>query len=432
MSKRATVANFPATTKIPQAVTDAAVKTPPAPAPIPAPVFAAGPQPLHGDVGVRRFFALNAMATVFPFTAGVIVYGWRALLTVALVMLGTAAGLAAWKRVGVRGRRMGAARAMWMAMLLGLTLPPHLPSFNYPGSTIATAAWPILPAAGLTLAMLLWVFAGVGSGRLHPVPVIYLLMVVLFQPVLVPHFVLHRQRTFAGDVIDAAPPPPSAPGEAATAPLDAWTVHTETPSHDALYTEPASQRLITFTTGRQTPARAALSLEELLRDYMPPLEDLIVAGHPGPIGQASAIAVIMGGLFLLYRGLIDFRIPLLICVAEIVGLSLLPIPVAVSENVRHWRTLAAHHGVGWPVAITFVSYELMAGPLLFVAFYLAPAPGVRPLTRRGRTVYAILIGLVAAVMQLYLDVSYGPYLALLMIGLFTPILDRWFKPRPLL
>jgi Na+-translocating ferredoxin:NAD+ oxidoreductase RnfD subunit len=371
------------------------------------------------------------MATIFPLTAGIILFGWRAVISVALVMLGTAAGLAAWKRVGTRGRRMGAARAMWMAMLLGLTLPPHLASFSYPGSILSASAWPILPAAGLSLAMLLWVFAGVGSGRLHPVPVIYLLMVVMFQPALVPHFVLHRQRIFAGDVIDAAPPPTIGPGEASPARIEAWTVYTDTPAHDALFTEPASQRLITFTTGRQTPARAALSLEELLRDYMPPLEDLIVAGHPGPIGMASAIAVIMGGLFLLYRGLIDFRIPLLICLAEVGALMLLPIPVAVSENIRHWRTLVTHHGVGWPVAITFISYEVMAGPLLFVAFYLAPAPGVRPLTRRGRTVYAVLIGVVAAMLQLYLDVSYGAYLALLMVGLFTPLLDRLFKPRPL-
>jgi Na+-translocating ferredoxin:NAD+ oxidoreductase RnfD subunit len=113
------------------------------------------------------------------------------------------------------------------------------------------------------------------------------------------------------------------------------------------------------------------------------------------------------------------------------ALLLLPIPVAVNGNLTQWRTLGLHAGVGWAVAITFISYELMAGPLLFVAFYLAPTPGVRPLTRRGRSVYAILIGATAAALQLYLDVSYGPYLALLMIGLTTPMLDRIFKPRPL-
>ena len=415
-----------ATQPAPATQAPAAPIVPPAP-----PVFSTELQPLHGDVGVRRFFALNAMATVFPLTAGIILFGWRALIAVALVMLGASLGLAVWRRVASRGRRIGAARALWMAMLLGLAMPAHLASRSYPGEPIPAAAWPILPAAGLALAIMLWVFAGIGSGRLHPVAVIYLLMVVMFEPYLAPRLVLHRQRIFAGDLVDAALPPPLPPGEAAPIRSDAWTSYRETPGRDALYMENAAQRLVTFTTGRQTPARAALSLEELLRDYMPPLEDLIVGGHPGPIGAASAVAVIMGGLFLLYRGLIDFRVPLLICMSAIAAFLLLPIPVAVSESIRHWRTLGAHHGVGWPVAITFVSYELMAGPLLFTAFYLASAPGVRPLTRRGRAVFAVLIGASAAALQLYVDVSYGPYLALLMIGMLTPILDRLFKPRPL-
>jgi electron transport complex protein RnfD len=203
------------------------------------------------------------------------------------------------------------------------------------------------------------------------------------------------------------------------------------PLHDALFSEPAARRLVTFTTGAQTPARAALSLEELIRDTMPPLEDLIVGGAPAPLGLGSAVAVIMGGLFLLYRGLIDFRVPMLICLSAVGALLVLPLPVLVTEKGAKWQTLGLHAGVGWPVAITFISYELMAGPLMFVAFYLASAPGVRPLTRRGRAVYAVLIGIGAAALQLYLDVSYGAYLALLIVGLMTPILDRVFRPRAL-
>src|SRR6185503_16060628 len=88
--------------------------------------------PLHGDVGVRRFFIMHAIASVFPVVAGIMLYGWRAGLAVMLVIAGTGVGLTVWRRVGKRGRRMGVARAMWMAILLALTLPAHLASSTYP------------------------------------------------------------------------------------------------------------------------------------------------------------------------------------------------------------------------------------------------------------------------------------------------------------
>ena len=97
-------------------------------------------------------------------------------------------------------------------------------------------------------------------------------------------------------------------------------------AREAETAEPASEVLTRYTSGREQPPRGWLSLQSLLLDKLPPLEDLIVGGHPGPFGTSSAIAVIIGGLMLLYRGLIDFRIPLLILLAAFAALLVLPIP----------------------------------------------------------------------------------------------------------
>jgi Na+-translocating ferredoxin:NAD+ oxidoreductase RnfD subunit len=53
------------------------------------------------------------------------------------------------------------------------------------------------------------------------------------------------------------------------------------------------------------------------------------------------------------------------------------------------------------------------------------------MTRRARTIYAILIGVGTAAIQLYVSVSIGPYLALLAVSLLTPTLDKLFRPRTL-
>src|SRR5439155_19980570 len=97
-----------------------------------------------------------------------------------------------------------------------------------------------------------------------------------------------------------------------------------------------------------------------------------------------------------------------------------------------WRWMALRdHDIGAAKAITFANYELMAGPLLFMAFFLATAPAVRPMARRARVIYASLTGTLTAVLQLYISVSFGPYLALLVVSLLTPTFDKMFRPRPL-
>jgi Na+-translocating ferredoxin:NAD+ oxidoreductase RnfD subunit len=386
----------------------------------------------HSGIDVGKYTSMHVLGALFPVTAGLMFYGWRALLTLLTVIASAAIGVFLWRRVGRRGCQVRYDQSLWLALLLGLTLPAHLMSNWNPTSVPGNfPVWPILPAAGIALVAFIWALGGTGSGRIHPVLVAHLLVVVCFQDLLIPHYALQKRSIFSGDVLVASVPT-DADHETARN-KTAWTSEPGTANYEATWSEPAAQRLEAYTSGLAAPERTWTSLESLLRDRMPPLEDIIVGGQPAAIGNGSAIALIIGGLFLLYRGLIDYRIPLLIFAAAFIGLVVLPIPILITEDVEHWRWLAMRApSVGPALAITFANYEIMASPLLFCAFFLATAPSVRPMTRRARTIYALLIGILAAVFQLYVSVSIGPYLALLAVSLITPTLDKLFPPRTLI
>jgi electron transport complex protein RnfD len=385
----------------------------------------AAPTVLHTGMSVARFYSMHAMGIVFPVTAALLTFGWRALGLVALVLSCCAAATAIWRRVGRRGDQLHYSHVLYLGALLALTLPAHLFSWSVAEPPTPDGTWTLVAAAAFVLVILSWLLGGAGSGRIHPAVLTFLFITVLFRDLLVPHGVLQPHNLFFGDVAQTGP-------RTQVLPREPWLRTPPNADFDAPYREPASRRLITYTTGTDRPPLASLSLEDLLRDRMPPLEDLIVGGQPAPIGQASAIAVIIGGLFLLYHGLIDYRIPLLTIVSAYVTLLVLPIPLAITTDDVVWRWLPLRDpGAGFAMAATFVHYELLAGPLLLVAFFFATTPACRPMYRRGRAIYGVLIGIAAAALQLYFDVASGPFLAMLAVSLLTPTLDRLFRPRPL-
>ena len=398
----------------------------PSPSPIDPPVNrrAGWSTRLHSGVTVARFLGMHWFAAIFPMAAGVALFGWRTVVVVAGVLISVLIATAIWRRIGMRGASLRYDHCLWLGLLLAMLLPAHLGSTR-PSWIGGEPLWLIIPAAGLALVMFTWILGGLGSGRVHPVLLTYLLLVGCFGQDRVPHRVLQRGHVVTGDLMDVRPP-----DGVPVQPREPWHDAPADPYHDAVWREPASQRLVFYTSGLESGWQ---SLDALIRDRMPPLEDLIIGGQPGPIGGASGLAVIIGGLFLLYRGLIDWRIPLLMILVAYLAMLILPVPVAITDlgPNRHWFW-ATKTGVGWSTAITFINYQVLAGPLLLIAFFVATAPSMRPTTRRGCIVFALLAGVLAGAMQLYASVAHGPAVAVLLVSAITPWLDRWIRPRPLI
>ena len=117
---------------------------------------------------------------------------------------------------------------------------------------------------------------------------------------------------------------------------------------------------------------------------MPPLENLVIGGECSSIGAALAMAVILGGLFLLYQALdplpdptargslgdggdADFAV--LILTTDIVS-------VLCSADVSIPNCLA------WQRLVTFVNDEILSSPLLLMLFFIATMPGLSLMTGR--------------------------------------------------
>src|SRR4051812_25137687 len=185
-----------------------------------------------GGRNFGRFYIVHMLGSVFPLTAGAILYGWRAMAVLLMALGSTLLFTLLWQRIGRRGGSLHIPHAMWLAILLAMMLPPHLLVNREVRDLHATGTtWMIIPAGCLLLVILLWLTGGVGFSRVHPLLLTQLALVLFFYPLLHPHLVLHRSRILTGDLVDCTH------NNEAVEPNRAipWVAQREDPLSDALY-----------------------------------------------------------------------------------------------------------------------------------------------------------------------------------------------------
>ncbi|MBM4118899.1 RnfABCDGE type electron transport complex subunit D [bacterium] len=148
------------------------------------------------------------------------------------------------------------------------------------------------------------------------------------------------------------------------------------------------------------------SVDELA---LTPLWKLLVGVRGGSLGEVSVIALLLGGLYLLWRGHIRWQIPVgfLAAVAVLSGLP--------------WLLDPARHGS--PV------YHLLSGGLFLGAFFMATDMVTSPVTRRGMLVFGLGCGLLTALIRLWGGYPEGVSFAILLMNAATPLIDRATRPR---
>lgn len=132
------------------------------------------------------------------------------------------------------------------------------------------------------------------------------------------------------------------------------------------------------------------------------ITDLFFGSVAGSLGETSALAILLGGIYLFYKGIIDYRIPLGVF-ASVVIVSL----IAGQDPIFH----------------------LLAGSVLFGAVFMATDMVTSPITKLGRWIFGLAIGLIIMLIRVWGSYPDGVTFAILLMNAVTPLLNRWTRPR---
>ncbi|MBW2980350.1 RnfABCDGE type electron transport complex subunit D [Candidatus Woesearchaeota archaeon] len=131
--------------------------------------------------------------------------------------------------------------------------------------------------------------------------------------------------------------------------------------------------------------------------------NLFLGNIGGSLGETSALAILLGAAFLLYKKIIDWRIP----AAYLGTVALLMILLRQDPT-----------------------FHLLAGGLMLGAFFMATDYVTTPITEKGRLVFGVGCGLLTVLIRGFGGLPGGVALSILLMNSLTPLIDRYTKTRP--
>lgn len=140
---------------------------------------------------------------------------------------------------------------------------------------------------------------------------------------------------------------------------------------------------------------------------------MFIGNTAGTIGETSAIALIIGGVYLLVRGIIDFRIP--ICYIGTFGIFAMIYTMCNGG-----------------LDMTFVAGQLCGGGLMLGAWFMATDYVTSPITKGGRIVFGICLGLLTGAFRLLATPNAAPEgvsYAIIFCNLLVPLIEKVTVPK---
>ncbi|GAB1417246.1 RnfABCDGE type electron transport complex subunit D [Bacteroidales bacterium] len=149
--------------------------------------------------------------------------------------------------------------------------------------------------------------------------------------------------------------------------------------------------------------------EMVLSAQMPGEIERFFGAMGGSLGEVSAIAILLGGAYMIFKRVIDWQLPVSVLLSAFLfsGLFFLINPAIYAPPMFH----------------------LLTGGLMLGAVFMATDMVTSPMTIKGKIVFGIGIGLLTITIRLWGAYPEGISFAILIMNAFTPLINKAFKPK---
>ena len=138
----------------------------------------------------------------------------------------------------------------------------------------------------------------------------------------------------------------------------------------------------------------------------------MLGGHMnGSMGEIGALALILGGIYLLWRKVISWHIP-----------------VAVLGTMAIFAACVGL-GMGGELVYQLPLFHILAGGALLGAIYMATDYSTSPMTHKGMIIYGVGIGLLTMIIRLWGAYPEGMSFAIFIMNAATPLINKYCRPK---
>ncbi|MDA3906889.1 MAG: RnfABCDGE type electron transport complex subunit D [Bacteroidales bacterium] len=153
---------------------------------------------------------------------------------------------------------------------------------------------------------------------------------------------------------------------------------------------------------------AGMTVEQVMAQ-VPSFMQQFVGGIGGSLGEVSALALLLGGFYMLWKKIITWEIPVSILL-----------------------TVVIFSGIFWlidPTQYVNPMFHLLTGGMMLGAVFMATDMVSSPMSRNGQLVYGVGIGLLTIIIRMWGAYPEGMSFAILLMNAATPLLNITFKPK---